>query len=167
MEQETQLVKYKCPTCGEYNEPYMHDTSGKAYCLCSSCNSQYVTLPKRNANFRRFCQRVSRKNTLAQSSYSKQELKIKEFLEKLGFREGLDFIHNARVKSPTGYYWLDFYLPKKDLVIEYSPDVWHSLDNRKKSDERKLRFLEENNLDVIIIRDLDDLKTLTNLLKEG
>ena len=56
--------------------------------------------------------------------------------------EGLSFFHNVkfRGKSKTGrkcYFWLDFVIPKDDLVIECSPSMWHNLKRRTESDIRK------------------------------
>jgi hypothetical protein len=78
------------------------------------------------------------------------ENKVKIELESTGFKEGLDFWHNVRVKTDYGsYIWLDFYLPRKNTVIEVSPSIWHEMFGRRSSDLKKLDFLSRQNLSTI------------------
>jgi len=150
---KTEMMTYPCPHCGTYNLPYMHTKSGIAYMLCSNCGVQYKTSTKVSANFRKLCSRVGSKPNRSQGYYTPLEKKVKRLLEKCGYREGIDYIHNVRVRNGRKYYWCDFYIPKEDLIIECSPSIWHTRWNREKSDEEKYGFLMSNGLKIVTVDD--------------
>jgi len=143
-EVSTELVKYRCPSCGNYEEPYLH-VNGFAFMLCSKCSTQFKTSTKVSANFRKFCSKTARKPTRSPTYYSSSERAVKTYLERAGLREGLDFFHNSRVrvekKGKRIYYWFDFVIPSKKLVIEVDPEIWHRLGDRERSDSEKRKFV--------------------------
>lgn len=146
---ETEVMTYPCPECGTYNKPYMHTKDGYAYMLCKNCKVQYKTSTKVSANFRKFCSKIASKPNKSQSYYTSLELKVKRILLKLGYREGIDFIHNCMIPNGKVKYYVDFYLPKESLVIECSPSIWHNMWNREESDRRKMEFLMSEGLNVL------------------
>jgi len=152
---ETEEVEYPCPKCGHYEKPYMYNRKGYAYMLCSKCGVQYKTSTKVSANFRKLCSRVAKKPNRTQGYYTPIEKKIKQLLDKNGYREGIDYIHNCRVRNGKSYYWLDFYIPSEHLVIEVDPKIWHTRWNREESDKRKYTFLKEQGLNVISVTEKD------------
>jgi very-short-patch-repair endonuclease len=160
----TELIKYPCPKCGQYFEPFMHTSEGYACMECPD-HGLFKTSVKVSKNFRIFCSKIARKPNRTQGYYTPGEQRIREFLLSQGLREGIDFIHNCRIKGEKSYYWADFYLPHLYLVIEYSPEVWHKMWGRKESDQRKREFLESNGLRIIDLGD-KDLKNLEKILRE-
>jgi len=190
VEVETEVVEYPCPNCGTYNKPYMHTRTGYAYMICSNCKVQYKTSTKVSANFRKFCSKVARKPNRSQGYYTPQEEMVRKVLLELGLREGIDFVHNCRVKNGRSYYWIDFMLHTRRLAIEVDPSVWHrkrsrmSLDtpsdprdddwieidqsaspivwNRGISDQRKEEFLVSNGFRVIHLSD-SELKSIDRI----
>lgn len=159
----TEVVKYPCPICGSYNPPFMHTADGYALMECPK-HGLYKTSVKVSKNFRKFCSKIAKKPNRTQGYYTPGEQKIREFLtERCGLREGIDFIHNCRIRSEHSYYWVDFYLPKLELIIEFSPRIWHNMWGRRESDQRKREFLESNGLRVIDISD-KDLENLEEIL---
>lgn len=158
---ETELTKFPCPICGRYYEPYMVSKKGVAMMECDE-HGLFQTSVKVSKNFRVFCSKIAQGDTRSQGHYTSGEEKIRQYLLSKGLREGFDFIHNCRVSNGSGYYWLDFYIPRRDLVLEYSPSIWHEMWNRQSSEEKKYSFLQENVRLVIILGD-EDLKRLEAL----
>jgi len=148
----TGFTKFPCPKCGEYFEPYLINSKGRAMMECPK-HGLYETKIAVSKNFRIFCSRVAKQPNRSQSYYTKSEQKVKDFLEKNGYREGIDFIHNVRVKLNSRYYWLDFYIPRERLVIEVSPKIWHKMWNRQESDKTKYQTLRRNGLRVVEVHD--------------
>jgi len=153
---KTELVKYPCPKCGTYYLPEYHQKDGKAVMTCSK-HGIYKTSVAVSLNFRKFCSKIGSKPNRAPTYYSSSEEKVKRYLEKRGFVEGIDYFHNARVKlkikGRTRYFWLDFILPRLDLVIEASPSVWHKMWNRQEADDRKRTYLKSQ---ALILFDLNE-----------
>jgi len=143
---KTELVKYRCPSCGHYNTPYFFDRKGHAFSLCEKCKAEYKTSTGTIANFRKFSSRQGKKPNRSPTYYSSSERTVKRYLEKYGLIENLDFFHNARVRDTNRekpvYFWLDFIIPSRKLVVECDPEVWHKLDGREESDKRKKDFIE-------------------------
>jgi len=167
---KTQMVEYPCPACGKYHLPFMISKDGYAYMLCTKCKSQYRTSTAVSANFRIFCQKVGSAPNRSASYYTSSEKEVKKLLEDLGLREGIDFIHNCRVKNyDTGtYYWIDFYLPHFRAYISMSPSIWHRMWGRHKSDVQKLKYLTKAGLYPIIVNEKNYKEViLTELTKLG
>jgi len=160
----TGFTKFPCPKCGEYFEPYLINSKGRAMMECPK-HGLYETKIAVSKNFRIFCSKVAKQPNRSQSYYTKSEQKVKDFLEKNGYREGIDFIHNARVKLNNRYYWLDFYIPRERLVIEVSPKIWHQMWNRQESDKTKYQILKANGLRVVEVHDKNYKEVLENNLQ--
>jgi len=148
---ETKLTQFPCPVCGQYFTPYLSRKDGKAMCECSK-DGLFETSIGVSKNFRKFCSKIARKPNRSPIYYTSFEYKIKRILENLGLIEGLDFWHNVRVKfNNKSYTWLDFYIPRKDIIVRASPSVWHKMWSRGTADDRIKLFLESKGLNVIDI----------------
>jgi len=167
---KTEVLKYPCPKCGTYHKPYMHDVKGFAYMLCTKCKTQYKTSTAVSANFRKFCSKVGSKPNRSPSYYTSSEEKIRRFLLRRNLNEGLDFFHNARIgpfeneNKRKVYYWADFVIPSKKLIIEASPSVWHKMWNRESADRQKNLILRDLGWEVIHL-DEKDMKQLNKRRK--
>jgi len=144
-------IEYPCPGCGTYNKPFMHYANGVAVCVCESCKKQYKTSVPVSMNFRKLCQRLGSKPNRSPTYYTSTEKLVKQFLEKCGYQEGIDFWHNVRVKLDGRYYWLDFYIPTEKKVISVSPTIWHSRWGREKSDQEFDRRINAIGLRHIVV----------------
>lgn len=144
----TELTKYPCLVCGKYFLPYLHTTNGYALMICPK-DGQYRTSVQVSANFRKFCKKLGSAPNRKQSYYTSSEEKVRQFLLDKGLIEGLGFFHNSRIgpfindNGHKVYYWLDFVIPRRKLVYEVSPAVWHLMWARNGSDERKSRLLKK------------------------
>ena len=154
MSVETEVISYPCPNCGTYTKPYMH-VNGYAYMLCPKCNVQYKTSTKVSANFRKLCSRVASNPTRSQGYYTSSEKKVKAVLDKLGLREGIDYVHNCRVKNGRTYYYPDFLLHYKRIIIEVSPSIWHTRWNREDSERKKKEFFKQLGFTIVELGDED------------
>jgi len=146
----------------------MTKKDGKAMMECPE-HGLFETSIKLSRHFRKICSKIGRKPNRVQSKYSSLEQKVREFLESQGYIEGLDFIHNARVKRSmkkrSRYYWLDFYLPHEDLVIEVSPGLWHQRWDRPKSDKQKEAWLRDKGIRVVTITEAEEIEDLKRILQ--
>ena len=146
VEHETHLTKFPCPICGKYYEPYMSRKDGKAMLECPE-HGLYETSIATSKNFRKFCAKLGSAPNRSPTYYTSSESKVKRYLVNHGLVEGLDFFHNARIgpfvngNKKKVYYWCDFVVPSKKLVIEASPEIWHKMWNREDADLRKAKFL--------------------------
>ncbi|MEM2260831.1 MAG: DUF559 domain-containing protein [Ignisphaera sp.] len=147
----TEEVTYPCPKCGIYNKPFMYTSEGIALMLCSNCNVQYKTSTKVSANFRKFCSKVARKKNRSQSYYTSLEKKAKKILEDNGYIQGRDYFHNILFENGRSKYYVDFFIPKENLIIEINGSVWHNLWNRQSSDNKKIKYLESLGYNVIVL----------------
>lgn len=165
----TELVSYPCPTCGNYYLPEYHQKDGKAVMKCLE-HGIFKTSVAVSLNFRKFCSVVGSKPNRSPSYYSTSEAKVKRYLERRKLIEGIDFFHNSRIKCKLNgrirYFWLDFILPKLNLVIEASPRIWHKMWNREEADARKRTLLKAMNLDLIEL-DEKDLRRLNKQRKKS
>jgi endogenous inhibitor of DNA gyrase (YacG/DUF329 family) len=167
---KTVQIKYPCPICGKYYLPDYH-LNGYAIMECKK-HGLFKTSVKVSKNFRKFCSKIAKKSNRSPIYYTSFEKRIKNILDKFGYREGLDYFHNVRIKDTTRktkkgqpiYYWLDFLIPLENLVIEASPKIWHRMWNRESSDKKKIKFLESLGLTVITITE-DNFKELRTYLK--
>ncbi len=85
--------------------------------------------------------------------WTSQEIKLRKILENLGLKLKKDFFHNYKLQNSnqTGYYSLDFLLPKQRLVIEINGSLWHEyLDGVKEKDLERDKWL--NNLGFQVLR---------------
>ena len=151
---ETKLTSFPCPICGKFFKPYLSRKDGKAMMECPK-DGLFETSIKASKNFRKFCSKLGKKPNRSPNYYTAGERKIKEWLELNNMKEGLEFFHNSRVKLRGRWYWLDFVVPESRTVIEYSPEVWHKLWNRKSADERKKEALEELGYNLLSLNDKD------------
>lgn len=165
---QTEEVSYPCPRCGNFEKPYMYSKDGYAYMLCSKCHTQYKTSTAVSANFRKFCSKVGSKPNRSPTYYTSSEEKVRRFLQRRGLLEGLDFFHNARIgpfengNKRKVYYWIDFVVPSKRLLIECSPSIWHRMWNREEADKRKNQLVEQLGWTIIHL----DEKELNQLNKK-
>lgn len=98
--------------------------------------------------FRIIASKASRRNRNP-SAYSVMEVPIRNELNRLGFVEGVTFIHEYKIFGYNGkkgqkvYYWIDFFLPELNLGIEADGEVWHQFFDLKKRDRiRDHRLLQ-------------------------
>lgn len=152
----TEKVSYCCPNCKTYNIPYMHNKEGIAFIQCKNCKEQYKTSVSVSKDFRKLCSKIASNPVKSSTYYTSAERKVKKYLERIGYEEGIDFIHNVRVcnkgKEKQVYYWLDFYIPELKLVIEASPRIWHRED-REVAEKRKYDYLSSKGLTVLTYDD--------------
>ena len=167
---KTEEVEYPCAKCGTYNLPYMHSKKGFAFMLCKKCKSQYKTSTAVSANFRKFCSRIAQKPNKSPGYYTSAELKVKNYLEKRGYKEGLSFFHNSRVPvimdSKSRYFFPDFTIPEKKLMIGASPSIWHTRWARNNADDRFTLAMKKLGWEVINL-DEKDLQQLNKKRTEG
>jgi len=135
----TQLTPYPCPECqGNYKLPD-HHKDGYAVCYCEK-HGEYRTNVNQSLNFRRFCSRIARKPNKSPTYFTPPELKVKKALDSLD----ITYTHNQRFKARQGvYYYPDFVVESKKLVIGVDPSIWHSRWNRTKSDKRKIAYFKD------------------------
>lgn len=145
---ETRLTKFPCPICGIYTEPYMVTKTGISMMECKE-HGLYQTSNKVSKNFRKFCSKIASHPNRSQSYYTPLEAKVRDILLGAGYKIGKDFIHNCLFRNCKSIYFVDFYLPREDLILECSPKIWHSLWNRRASDEKKYKFLSDLGLKVV------------------
>lgn len=168
---KTELIAYPCPVCGKYYLPYMHSKDGYAFMVCPE-HGQFKTSVAVSVNFRRFCSKVGSQPNRNPTYYTSSEERVRRFLLNRGLIEGLDFMHNARIgpiingNGKKTYYWADFVIPSKRLVIEASPKIWHKMWGRQKADIRKEQFLSSKGWEIIHL-DEKDLQQLNKRRKKS
>lgn len=61
--------------------------------------------------------------------WSSFEKEVRGALNRLGFKEGRDYLHNFKVNNPTqsSFFEIDFFFPKFRLGIEVDGSIWHNL----------------------------------------
>jgi len=165
----TQMTKFPCPKCGKYYEPYLTRKDGKALCECPKCGL-YETSIAVSKNFRKFCQKLGSAPNREPTYYTSSEERVKRYLEHNGLREGLDFFHNNRVlilmNEKRRYFWPDFVIPSKKLIIGASPHIWHMLWSRNGADERFSAYMKSLGWKVIHL-DEKDLNALNKRRTRG
>jgi len=165
----TVLVKYPCPKCGNYYLPEYHQKDGKAVMVCLT-HGIFKTSVAVSLNFRKFCSKIGSKPHRSPVYYSSSEKKVQRYLERRNLIEGIEYFHNSRIKCKikgrVRYFWLDFIIPKLDLVIEASPRIWHKLWNRAEADARKRTLLKAMGLNLIEL-DEKDLRRLNKRRKKS
>jgi len=166
----TEELAYPCAKCGTYNLPYMHSKEGYAFMRCSKCTAQYKTSTAVSANFRRFCSKLGSAPNRDPHYYTSSEERVQRFLERRGLKEGLDYFHNSRVAvemdSKRRYFWPDFVIPSKKLIIGASPHIWHQMWARNHADDRFTAAMKLIGWEVINL-DEKDLQQLNKRRTEG
>uniref|UniRef100_A0A6M3XEV1 DUF559 domain-containing protein n=1 Tax=viral metagenome TaxID=1070528 RepID=A0A6M3XEV1_9ZZZZ len=145
---ETRRTQFPCPSCGQYFTPYLVTVNGISKCECK-IHGLYETNNKVSKNFRIFCSKVASHPTRSQSYYTSLEAKVRDILLNSSYILGKDFIHNCLFKNGRSNYYVDFYIPRENLILECSPAIWHTLWSRDKSDKKKYKFLSDLGLKVI------------------
>ena len=113
----------------------------------------------KNIHFSKFARQIV-KDYVNRGKWTPEELKVKDCLVSMGFEYGKDFLHNFRIKQPSGYFWLDFLLLRFNLVIEIN-SFWHTLGNGPLRGLRRKRFLRKQGLKVIELH-VKDIQKLNN-----
>lgn len=97
--------------------------------------------------------------------YSKAELIIVDFFDKLGLEQGVDYIpHDRKVITP---YEIDILLPNHNLGIEVSPTFFHNDDylKNKRYHLNKYEQAKEKGIELITIFDWHDFIKIQNLIQ--
>lgn len=84
-----------------------------------------------------------------QHKATKIEIKISEYLES----ENIEFIKNMKIN----YFYVDFYLPLYNIVLECDGDYWHS----------NPKFYKNKNLTDVQIKNLDRDKRKNKMLEDN
>lgn len=165
----TQMTKFPCPKCGKYYEPYMTRKDGKAMCECPT-HGLYETSIAVSKNFRLFCSKLGSAPNRSQGYYTSSEFRVKRYLDNHGQMEGLDYVHNARVPvvmdGKKRYFWPDFIVYSKRLIIGASPHIWHQMWARNNADDRFSDYMKGLGWEVINL-DEKDLSQLNKRRTEG
>jgi len=147
----TEEVQYPCPRCGTYSKAQFYSKDGYAFMLCPECKTQFKTSTKASINFRKFCSRIATGGNISQTKYSSLEKKVRRILEKKGYVQGRDFLHNVLIENGRRKYYVDFLLYRKNMVLECNGSIWHKLWNRKESDKRKIEYLKSLGFKILIV----------------
>lgn len=75
------------------------------------------------------------------------EKTMRAFLDKMGEEYKQEF--------KIGNFWADFYLPRRNAVIEVDGDYWHSLPEIKEKDSRKDKYLKSKGINVLHIKECE------------
>lgn len=165
----TKFTKFPCPKCGKYYEPYMTRKDGKAMCECPN-DGLYETNIAVSKNFRVFCSKLGSAPNRDPHYYTSAESIVKRYLENRGLTEGLDFTHNTRIEVKMNgkkrYFWPDFVVPQKKLIIGASPNIWHKMWARNDADDRFTAHMKTLGWDVINL-DETNLQQLNKSRTEG
>jgi len=150
---KTKTTKFPCPKCGKYYEPSIV-TKGKSFMECKE-HGIFEIDNKRSLNFRKFCSKLGSKPNRSQSYYTSTEERIKGYLDRRRLIEGIDYVHNCKIKNPNKqtYYWIDFLFHTRKIAIEVSPLIWHCMWGREKSELDKIKYLKSLGFKVVILKD--------------
>jgi len=159
-----EITKFLCPNCKKQYEAPIKVIGVIAHMICSNCNYPFNVNLNKSLHFREFCSKIARKPTRNRDYYTKPERKVKQILDSLGLIEGHDYIHNVRFKAgKRTYYWVDFLLPHKSIVIEVSPSIWHRYFPRNDK-ERKVFFRDVMGYEYFVLK--EKLYNKSKLLKQ-
>lgn len=165
----TQFTKFPCPKCGIYYIPYMTRKDGKAMLECKK-HGLFETSIASSKHFRQFCAKLGSAPNRDAHYYTSSEQRVKRYLDKHGLKEGLDYTHNTRVEvmmeDKKRYFWPDFIIHNKKLIIGASPAIWHKMWNRNDADERFEDAMNDIGWKVINL-DERDLSHLNKKRTEG
>jgi len=165
----TEFTKFPCPSCGKYYKPYMTRRDGKAMCECRE-HGLYETSIAVSKNFRLFCAKLGSAPNRDPHYYTSSEERVQRFLERRGLKEGLDYFHNSRVAVEVDgkrrYFWPDFVVPSKKIIIGASPHIWHQMWARNHADDRFSEAMKKLDWEVINL-DEKDLQQLNKQRTEG
>lgn len=165
----TQFTRFPCPKCGVYYVPYMTKKDGKALLECPT-HGLFETSIAVSKNFRKFCSKLGSAPNRDPHYYTSSEKRIKRYLEARDLVEGLDFTHNTRIETKVDekkrYFWPDFIVHSKKLIIGASPHIWHKMWSRNNADERFTEYMKTISWEVINL-DEKDLHQLNLRRTEG
>lgn len=120
---------------------------------------------KQNKHFSNFARQIV-KNYVSRGKWTPEELKVKDCLLFLGYKFEKDFFHNFKIKQPSGYFWLDFFFPRLNLIIEIN-SFWHRLGKGSERDKRKLLYLKDKGFKVVKLNVKDIHKLSSDVLRES
>ena len=122
--------------------------------LCDTVDLSKVK--DRKERFRIFSS-LAMKNYMMNGKWSREELLLKGILERIGLQEKVHYWHNWKLhnREQTGYFELDFFIPRLRLVIEVDGEIWHRIDNSQEKDSRRDRWLREIGYTVVRISTRD------------
>ena len=160
---KTEIVKFPCPKCGIYYEP-TSQVGGYAFMNCPK-DGLFKTSNAVSLSFRKFCSKLGGAPNRNPGYYTSEEDKVRRYLVKIGEVEGVTFFHNARIQAVNDkgnkvFYWLDFVLPIRRIVIECNPSIWHKMWNREGADIRKQTILGLLGLTLVEMTE-DDVRTIS------
>lgn len=153
------IVKYGNFSCDKCQKLFSTNTSlrsHKSYCTpgnegqirCDACNKSFsprgykIHLKSHDVEWRSKTTDSLRKSMLTRTkpqTTSKSEL---EFFEKLKFLLGDEVVHKFKIEGITHEY--DFFIPSKNVIVEFDGDYWHG---NKKLHELSSRMKRQYQID--------------------
>ena len=107
-----------------------------------------------NTSFNRFLSGKRCPICWNESTSSKQEQGLQDYIESLGY----DIVRNDRtqiINPLTGKHLeLDIWIPDKNKAIEYNGTYWHSNKYQQVKDKIKINQCKENSIDLMIVDDI-------------
>ncbi len=101
----------------------------KVKCTCATCGKEIYLHPYRLKNvIANYCSRsCSVANQKIPQNNTVPEQIMKNELIKIGFKEGVDFIHQFNIPKEDGkhFYRCDFAFPKEKVIVEVQGDYFH------------------------------------------
>lgn len=125
---------------------------------------------KRSENFSKFVKGVMERYIKA-GKYTPEEKVFESILLEVGLKKDEDFYHNYKFKSDRGrYFWVDFFLPKWNLIVEIDGRIWHRFFKQAiEKDMRRDSWLKSMGFEIIRIdseklrgniKDVDEVKSI-------
>ena len=97
-----------------------------------------------------------------ESTSSKQEKELQDYIESLGY----SIIRNDRsqiINPLTGHNLeLDIWIPDLNKAIEYNGTYWHSLNERKEYDKIKAYQCKQKDVDLLIVNEINWINNKKN-----
>jgi len=145
----------------------MNNGYPRAIIYCKECDLLFTRDYKRSESFRQFCSMLGSKPNRDPSYYTSSEMKIKEILDELN----IQYEHNKKFNriNHNGrkiYYWVDFYLPEYNVILECNPKIWQHMWGRWRSALVKKDHFKLLGIEVLEIEDkyLYNKESLKNLI---
>ncbi|MEM2136882.1 MAG: DUF559 domain-containing protein [Candidatus Methanomethylicia archaeon] len=128
---------------------------------------------KRSENFSKFAKGVMERYVKA-GKYTPEEKVFENILLRLGLEKDKDFHHNYKFKSDKGrYFWVDFFLPKWNLIIEINGKIWHTFFKQAmEKDMRRDAWLKNMGFEILRIdseklrNNIEDINEIKSILHE-
>ena len=121
--------------------------------ICPICNKRFRATKDQNGKLggkkirkQRYC---SHKCYMKSREETMPERLMREFLDK----QKIKYKQEYRISS----YWIDFYIPTKNLCIEVDGDYWHNLEKVKIRDRKKDNYLKSKGYNLMRIREKEIL----------